>query len=155
MFLDSETFSCLPRVLDAANLSNSTLESVAVSIKTHFSKADYFRVGNALVRLWRPLFILQQQFSPQTMLLQHKDLLHLSSQRIAAIFLLNEFYRSDTPSGNPFAQFFIELLQPHVEDDRTVAGVACGHSLSAIEKWFLAHLLTSLTPKDVSIITSS
>ena len=85
------------------------------------------------------------------MLLQHKDLLPLSSQRLAAMFLLHEFYRSDQPSGNPFAQFFIELLQPHVEDDRTVAGVSCGHSLSAVEKWFLAHLLTTLTPKDVSL----
>ena len=86
------------------------------------------------------------------MLLQHKDLLPLTSQRLAAIFLLHEFYRSDQPSGNPFALFFIELLQPNVEDDRMVAGVACGHSLSPIEKWFLAHLLTSLTPKDVSLI---
>ncbi|CAI8045303.1 CCR4-NOT transcription complex subunit 11 [Geodia barretti] len=120
------------KVLAEANLTNSTLESVAVAIKTHFSKADYFRVGNAL-----------------TMLLQHKDLLPLTSQRIAALFLLNEFYRSEQPSGNPFALFFVELLQPQVEDDRTVAGVPCGHSLSPIEKWFLAHLLSSLTPKDL------
>ena len=87
------------------------------------------------------------------MLLQHKDLLPLTSQRIAAIFLLHEFYRSEqSSSGNPFSQFFVELLQPHVEDNRTVAGMTCGHSLSHIEKWFLAHLLSSLTPKDVGYI---
>lgn len=85
------------------------------------------------------------------MLLQHKDLLPLPPQRVAAMFLLYELYRSDQPSANPFAQFFVELLQPQVEDDRTVAGMACGHSLSTVEKWFLAHLLSSLAPKDVSM----
>ena len=68
------------------------------------------------------------------MLLQHKDLLPLPSQRIAAMFLLHELYRSDQTSANPFAQFFAELLQPQVEDDRMVAGTACEHSLSTVEK---------------------
>jgi hypothetical protein len=120
------------KIMSEANLSSSTLEAVAAGVKSYFSKADYFRAGNAL-----------------TMLLQHKDLLPLSAQRVAALFLLHEFYRSDQPSGNPFAQFFAELLQPRMEDDRTVAGVACGHSLSPVEKWFLAHLLSSGTPKDL------
>lgn len=82
------------------------------------------------------------------MLLQHKDLLPLTSQRLAAIFLLHEFYRSDQPGRNPFSQFFIELLQPSNEDDRNVGGVAFGHSLSPIEKWFLANLLSFPAPKD-------
>lgn len=37
------------RILSEANLSSSTLESVAASLRTFFAKADYFRVGNALV----------------------------------------------------------------------------------------------------------
>ena len=82
------------------------------------------------------------------MLLQHKDILPLALQRVAAMFLLYELYRSDQPSANPFAQFFVELLQPQVEDDRVVNGVSYGHTLSAVEKWFLAQLLNS-TPKDV------
>ena len=71
------------------------------------------------------------------------------------MFLLYELYRSDQPSANPFAQFFVELLQPQVVDDRVVAGMECGHALSPVEKWFLAHLLTSQTPKDVRTMTSS
>lgn len=71
------------------------------------------------------------------------------------MFLLHELYRSDQPSANPFAQFFAELLQPQVEDDRTVAGTACGHSLSTVEKWFLAHLLISLSPKDVGMVPAT
>ena len=88
------------------------------------------------------------------MLLQHKDLLPLVSQRVAAMFLLYELYRSDQPSANPFAQFFVELLQPQVEDDRVVNGVSYGHSLSAVEKWFLSQLVNS-TPKDVCVMNSS
>ena len=37
------------RILSEANLSNTPLESVAASLRSYFSKADYFRVGNALV----------------------------------------------------------------------------------------------------------
>ena len=85
------------------------------------------------------------------MLLQHQDLLPLSSQRVAAIFLLHEFYRSEQPGGNPFSQFFVHLLQPHSDEERTATGMPSGHSLSLVEKWFLSHLLTSLTPKDVSL----
>ena len=32
-------------------MSSSTLESVAASLRTYFAKPDYFRVGNALVRI--------------------------------------------------------------------------------------------------------
>lgn len=39
------------RVLSEANLGTASLEAVAVSVKAHFSKADFFRVANALVRL--------------------------------------------------------------------------------------------------------
>lgn len=70
------------------------------------------------------------------------------------MFLLYELYRSDQPSANPFAQFFVELLQPQVEDDRTVAGLACGHTLSPVEKWFLAQLLNTSIPKDVRVCVS-
>ena len=89
------------------------------------------------------------------MVLQHKDLLPLPSQRVAAMFLLHELYRSEQPNGNPFSQFFVELLQPQVVDDRTVVGVVCGHALSSVEKWFLAHLLSSPSPKDVSSLNLS
>ena len=149
----SDTLSCRLRNLAEANVSSATLESLAASLRSYFAKADYFRVGNALVgesQCDLTLWVYLPSPSPQTMLLQHKDLLPLPSQRLAAMFLLYELYRSDQPSANPFAQFFVELLQLNVEDDRTVAGMACGHALSVVEKWFLAQLLSSSAPKDVS-----
>ena len=84
------------------------------------------------------------------MLLQMKDLLPSSAQRIAAIFLLYELYRSDSPSANPFAMFLVELLQPTIADDRTQQGLPCGHDLSTIELWFLSQLLNPSFPREVS-----
>ena len=95
-------------------------------------KLDNFRVGSALV-----------------LLLQMKDLLPSPSQRIAAIFLLHELYRSDTTSANPFVSFFAELLQPSVEDDRAQMNLPCGHGLSAVEQWFLAQLLAPTLQREV------
>ena len=43
--------------------------------------------------------------------------------------------------------FFAELLQPSVEDDRT--NLPCGHSLSAVEQWFLAQLLAPTLQREV------
>ena len=78
-----------------------------------------------------------------------KDLLPSPAQRIAAIFLLHELYRSDTTSANPFVSFFAELLQPSVEDDREEMSLPCGHSLSAVEQWFLAQLLAPTLQREV------
>ena len=78
-----------------------------------------------------------------------KDLLPSPAQRIAAIFLLHELYRSDTASANPFISFFAELLQPSVDDDRAQMNLPCGHSLSAIEQWFLAQLLAPTLQREV------
>lgn len=85
----------------------------------------------------------------QTILLQERDLLPFSSQRVAAIFLLYQLYRSDAISANPFAAFFIELLQPSVEDDRAALGLPCGHALRPMERWFLAQLLAPSMPREV------
>lgn len=85
------------------------------------------------------------------MLLQEGDLLPLSSQRVAAIFLLYQLYRSDAVSANPFASFFIELLQPSVEDDRAALGLPCGYTLRPMERWFLAQLLTPSLPREVRL----
>ena len=80
------------------------------------------------------------------MLLQNRDLLPLTSQRLAAIFLLYELYRSDPISANPFAAFLVELLQPSVEDLR---GAWSSHALSLLEKHFLSQLATSTVPREV------
>lgn len=50
-------------------------------------------VGNALV-----------------MLLQNSDLLPSPSQRLAAVLLLYELFKSETPSSHPFSSVFVQLL---------------------------------------------
>lgn len=121
-------------LLSEDTVGGSSLEAIAASFHRHWNrKQDHFRVGNALM-----------------MLLQQRDLLPLSSQRIAAIFLLYEPYRSDSLSSNPFSAFFAELLQPSVEDDRASMGLPCGHSLGMVEKAFIIQLLTpSSVPREL------
>jgi hypothetical protein len=119
-------------LLAEENLRSCNLEALLSSYHRYFGKLDNFRVGSAL-----------------TILLQMKDLLPSPVQRIAAIFLLHELYRSDTASANPFISFFAELLQPSVDDDRAQMNLPCGHGLSAIEQWFLAQLLAPTLQREV------
>ena len=119
-------------LLAEENLRSCNLEALLSSYHRYFGKLDNFRVGSAL-----------------TLLLQMKDLLPSPAQRIAAIFLLHELYRSDTASANPFISFFAELLQPSVDDDRAQMNLPCGHGLSTIEQWFLAQLLAPTLQREV------
>ena len=119
-------------LLAEENLRSCNLETLLSSYHRYFGKLDNFRVGSAL-----------------TILLQMKDLLPSPAQRIAAIFLLHELYRSDTASANPFISFFAELLQPSVDDDRAQMNLPCGHGLSPIEQWFLAQLLAPTLQREV------
>lgn len=121
-------------LLGEENLKSNNLETLLSSYHRYFGKLDNFRVGSALV-----------------ILLQMKDLLPSQTQRIAAVFLLHELYRSDTNSANPFVSFFAELLQPSIEDDRSQMNLPCGHSLSAVEQWFLAQLLAPTLQREVHV----
>ena len=127
-----EAHTNLCSLLAEENLQSCNLEALLSSYHRYFGKLDNFRVGSAL-----------------TILLQMKDLLPSPAQRIAAIFLLHELYRSDTTSANPFISFFAELLQPSIEDDRVQMSLPCGHSLSSVEQWFLAQLLAPTLQREV------
>lgn len=133
MNLSTKELNKVLELLSEEQLSCLTLEAVSASFhRDFFTRQDHFRVGMALV-----------------LLLQQRDLLPLSAQRVTAMFLLYEFYRSDPPAANPFSQLFVELLQPAVEDDRSAMGLPCGHALSPVEKWFLAQLLSPSPPRDL------
>lgn len=132
MALSTKELSNLLTLLSVDNVSSNTLETITTAFHRNYSRFDHFRVGTAL-----------------TLLLQQKDLLPISAQRIAALFVLHELYRSEPGSSNPFTGFFVELLLPTVEDDRTLVGLPCGHMLSPVERSFLLQLLTPQTFREI------
>ncbi len=105
-----------------------SLENLVGLYHRHFSRQDNYRVGSAL-----------------TLMLKLRDLLPSSAQRISALALLHELYRTDSFSSNPFCLFFAEMLQPTMEEGRSQVGVV------SMERWFLAQILSPTFPREVSV----
>ena len=108
-------------VISEENTSSQTLEAIANSFHQFFNKQDFFKVGCALVceiYFYKETIVLLKSNLKErakhkyikVTLLQNKDLLVHSTQRIVCIFFLYDMYRTDPISSNPFAYVFVNLV---------------------------------------------
>ncbi|XP_041365946.1 CCR4-NOT transcription complex subunit 11-like isoform X2 [Gigantopelta aegis] len=121
-----ENMTC---VLSEDATQTQTFEALATSFHHYFScKQDHFKVGSALV-----------------LLLQNRDLLPHPTQKLAAVYLLYEMYRTEPIAVNPFASVFVHLLNPPTEKQE--AGQFDLHwaipAISPPERYFLSQLISS------------
>ncbi|OWF50712.1 CCR4-NOT transcription complex subunit 11 [Mizuhopecten yessoensis] len=130
MALTLKELASLLSVLSEDATQTQSFEALASSFHHYFTKQDHFKVGSALV-----------------LLLQNRDLLPHPTQKLAAIFLLYEMYRTEPIAVNPFATVFVHLLNPPTENQE--AGQFDLHwaipAISPSERYFLSQLISSPT----------
>ncbi|KAK6183911.1 hypothetical protein SNE40_002335 [Patella caerulea] len=130
MALPLKELASLLSVLSEDATQTQTFEALSTSFHHYFTKQDHFKVGSAIV-----------------LLLQNRDLLPHPTQKLAAIYLLYDMYKTDNVSVNPFAPVFIHLLNP--PSDKPDAGQYDLHwaipAISPPERIFLSQLITSPT----------
>ncbi|CAG2188942.1 CCR4-NOT transcription complex subunit 11 [Mytilus edulis] len=123
-------------VLSEDATQTQTFEGLAAGFHHYFTKQDHYKVGSALV-----------------LLLQNRDLLPHPSQKLAAIFVLYEMYRTDPIAANPFATVFVHLLNPPTENQD--AGQFDLHwaipAISPSERYFLSQLISSPSKENFDV----
>lgn len=124
MALSVKELASLLSVLSEDTTQTHTFETLANMLHHHFNKQDCFKIGTALV-----------------LLLQNGDLLTHPTQKLAAIFLLYDMYKSEPVAANPFAAVFVHLLSTRGDGQMEMLwGLP---KLSLQERHFLAQLITA------------
>ncbi|XP_065842234.1 CCR4-NOT transcription complex subunit 11-like [Oscarella lobularis] len=138
MSLPPKDLSTLLTILTEEAMGAASLEAVGSTFHRNFNRSDYFKIGSAMI-----------------LLLTDKDLLPGPAQRIGAIFILYDMYKTDLMSSHPFAPFFAEFL---VTDGDKVPGLSLSSLPSPAEKNFLSQLVTTAprelfkkTPRAISL----
>ncbi|RWS20968.1 CCR4-NOT transcription complex subunit 11-like protein, partial [Leptotrombidium deliense] len=148
----------LLNVLSCDLTDHQTFETIANTFHSMLPKADSFKICSTIV-----------------LLLQHSsDLLPNVSQRLSAIFLLFECYKSDQFINNPFASVFMHLLNQDEDlfanrdkmkesqeptactskKKKSSEGIGSLPKLSQREKIFIGQLITNAVPtKDLIKLT--
>lgn len=105
MSLASKDINLILNILNEDTCATSlTFEQISTQFQQNISKSDYLRVGNALV-----------------LLLQNRDLISTTYQRLIIIYLFYDMYKNDQQSiqMNPFAPVFLSILQNSSQDNQS------------------------------------
>uniref|UniRef100_T1JGY1 CCR4-NOT transcription complex subunit 11 n=1 Tax=Strigamia maritima TaxID=126957 RepID=T1JGY1_STRMM len=130
MALSVKEFTSLLGILEDESLANQTFEAIAASFHHCFQKQDHFKAGCALVLMF-----------------QQPDLLPNANQRLVALFLLYEMYRTEPVASNPFASLFVLALQTSDDaikgSNKKLESPGNLPRISNAEKHFLSQLISS------------
>lgn len=122
MALSNKELDQILQIVSSEASLSSNLDAIALSFHKDFNRSEHFKVGMALITL-----------------LQNKDLLEGPAERIAALYLLFEMYRSESFSVNPFAPLFHSLVQDSSSNSNHVVSP---------EVYFIS-LITSPSARDI------
>lgn len=101
MSLPPGDLNSLLDILSSDMTDHQTFETIANSLHSKIPKCDPIRVGSVLV------FLLQQA----------NDLLPSQTQRLAALFLLYELFRTENVANNPFVPVLLHAVTANNDSD--------------------------------------